>query len=61
MLLACTVSISNFSRFESSGGKLPVIMFSFMAKMVKLIFEAQDLDKYPEKFQLESFTSCQDL
>jgi hypothetical protein len=54
-LLACTVSTSNFSRFESSGGKLPVIMFSSIAKKVKLMFEAQVLDKYPEKLFLSNF------
>ena len=54
-LLVCTVSISNFSRFESSGAKLPVIMFSSIEKMVKLMFEAQVLDKYPEKLFLPNF------
>ena len=44
ILLECRISISSFTRLDSSGGKLPVVMFSDASNVVKLTLEDQVLD-----------------
>ena len=57
MLLLWSISSSSFTSLDNSGGKLPVIMLLTTSKMVKLMLEAQVLDKCPWSLFLSRFAN----